>query len=99
DNSEKALSMGAYYNVKGRTLEVVGGGLFPDVYTEMFHSLNLTASKSFGAEERSSLSLKVENLLSDIRESFYVGYKAQDQVFTSFNPGVQISIGYSYKFK
>ncbi len=99
DDVNKGLSVGGYYNVKGRTLEVVGGGLFPDVYAELFHSLNITGSKSFGAERRSTLGFKVSNLLNDVRESFFVGYKAKDQVFTSMNPGVQFSIGYSYKFK
>lgn len=98
DNSNKALSFGAYYNVKGRTLEVVGGGLFPDVYTELFHSLNLTANKSFGKDGRQSLNVKVSNLLNDVKESFYVGYKAADQVFSRYSPGTAFSIGYSYKF-
>lgn len=99
DNSQKQFSAGAYYNVKGRTLEVVGGRLFPDVYTELFHSLNLTASKSFGKEGKQSINLKVENVLNDIKESFYVGYGAHDQIFTSLNPGTAFSISYTYKFK
>ena len=38
---------GAFYNVKGRTLEVVGVGLYSDVYTVPFHSLNVSVSKKF----------------------------------------------------
>ncbi len=99
DNSEKKFNAGVYYNVKGRTLEVVGGRVFPDVYTEMFHSLNFTARKAFGETGRSAVTFKVKNILNDVRESFYVGYDAQDQVFSRLNPGVQFSLGYTYKFK
>jgi TonB-dependent receptor len=98
DNSKKQYNLGAFYNVKGRTLEVVGGGLFPDVYTEMFHSLNLSGSFSFGKEFNHTVSLKVANLLNDVRESFFVGFRAQDQIFSQWEPGMQASISYSYNF-
>lgn len=99
DNSEKKFNAGVYYNVKGRTLEIVGGRVFPDVYTEMFHSLNFTARKAFGEDGRSAVSFKVKNILNDVRESYYVGYNAQDQIFSRLSPGVQFSLGYTYKFK
>jgi outer membrane receptor protein involved in Fe transport len=98
DDLEKGLNFGAFYNVKGRTLEVVGGGLFPDVYTEPFHSLNLTANYGFGVDRNQNISVKVANLLLDVRESFFVGFEAQDQIFTQFEPGIQFSISYSYDF-
>jgi outer membrane receptor protein involved in Fe transport len=98
NNKNKKLNLGAFYNVKGRTLEIVGGGLFPDVYTEVFHSLNITAGKTFGEEDKSSLTLKVSNLLGDVRESFFTGFEAQDQIFTRLAPGTEISLGYSYRF-
>lgn len=99
DNLEKNFNAGVFYNVKGRALELVGGGLFPDVYTEMFHSLNFTARKAFGEDARSAVSFKVSNILNDVQESLYVGYKAEDQVFSSWKPGVAFSLGYTYKFK
>lgn len=99
DDNEKNFNAGVYYNVKGRTLEVVGGSVFPDVYTEMFHSLNFTARKAFGEGGRSAVSFKVKNILNDDRESFYVAYDAQDQIFSRLSPGVQFSLGYTYKFK
>ncbi len=98
NNLETKLNIGAFYNVKGRTLEVVGGGLFPDVYTELFHSLNVTAGKSFGKDDKSTLSLKVSNVLNDVRESFYTSYEAQDQIFTRLAPGTEIALSYSYSF-
>lgn len=99
DNNDKRFNAGVYYNVKGRTLEIVGGRVFPDVYTEMFHSLNFTARKAFGEDGRSAVTFKVKNILNDVRESFYVGYDAEDQVFSRLSPGVQFSLGYTYKFK
>ena len=96
DDSEKKFNAGIYYNVKGPTLEIVGAGIFPDVYTQPFHSINITGSKSFGKDSRSTLSLKVSNPLMDVRESFYLGYKAQDQIFSQYSPGMQISLGYSF---
>ncbi len=98
NNAKRKLNLGAFYNVKGRTLEIVGGGLFPDVYTELFHSLNITAGKTFGRENNHSLSLKVANLLGDARESFFTAYQAKEQIFTRLVPGTEISIGYTYSF-
>jgi TonB-dependent receptor len=98
DNPRKQYNFGAFYNVKGRTLEVVGGGLFPDVYTEVFHSLNLSGSFSFGKDYNQNISLKVANVLNDLRESFFVGFQAQDQIFSQLNPGIQASLSYSYNF-
>lgn len=96
DDNEKDLNVGIYYNVKGPTLAVVGGGLFPDVYSEPFHSLNATFNKTFGKDKKHALNIKAANLLMDVRESFYVGYQAQEQVFSRWEPGLQLSIGYSY---
>jgi hypothetical protein len=98
DKSESGLSAGVFYNVKGRTLEIVGGNLAPDIYTEPFHSLNLTVNKRFGKDEKSALNIKVANLLNDRRESFFQAYEATEQIFTSLAPGVAVSIGYTYSF-
>ena len=98
DHLEKNFSAGVYYNVKGKTLAIVGGGIFPDVYTEPFHSLNVTANKSFGKDGRTSVNIKVSNLLNDVTELFYNGYEAQEQLFNSLSPGTSFSFGVSYKF-
>jgi hypothetical protein len=98
DKSESGLSAGLFYNVKGRTLEIVGGNLAPDIYTEPFHSLNVTVNKRFGKDEKSSLNIKISNLLNDRRESFFQAYEASQQVFTSLAPGTAVSIGYTYSF-
>jgi len=87
-----------FYNVQGETLEVVGIREVPDVYTKPFNSLNFTLNKSFGEQKRSSIDLKVNNILNSTRLSEYVSYRAQDQVFTLREPGTEISLGYTFKF-
>ena len=96
NNIEKGLEAGFFYNVKGETLNVVGGGIFPDVYTEPFHSLNFNLNKSFGKNERSSLNFKVENILNDRREMFYQNFNATDQEFDGFSPGTTFAVGLNY---
>ena len=98
ENTSIGLDAGVFYNVQGRALSVVGLSLFPDVYTEPFHSLNFNLNKSFGPKDNLSLNLSVENILNDRREEFFVGHNAEDQIFTGFSPGTTIGVGASYKF-
>lgn len=95
---DNGISSGLFYNVKGRTLEIVGGNLAPDIYTEPFHSLNFTFNKTFGKDGKSAINIKVSNILNDVRESLYQAYQADPQVFTRLNPGMAVSIGYTYSF-
>lgn len=95
---ENGIDAGFFYNVKGRTLSIVGGGLFPDVYAIPFHSLNFNMNKSFGAERRATITFNVSNILGDLREEMYGAYNAQDQVFYRFNPGTEIGLGFKYSF-
>ncbi|UGU16688.1 TonB-dependent receptor [Sinomicrobium kalidii] len=98
-NEEIGLESGLFYNVQGKTLEVVGSaGLYPDVYTMPFNSLNFNFSKTLGDEQRSKISIKVENLLGDDRESQYESFRAANQNFSFRAPGTEFSIGYSYRF-
>ncbi|NOQ92065.1 MAG: TonB-dependent receptor plug domain-containing protein, partial [Flavobacteriaceae bacterium] len=46
--SDNGWQTNLYYNVQGKTLEVVGSGAVPDAYTMPFHSLDLIINKSFG---------------------------------------------------
>lgn len=98
DNYETGLDAGFFYNVKGSTLFIVGGGLFPDVYAEPFQSLNFNLNKRFGKNENTSFNFNVSNILNDKREEVYRGYETQDQTFTSFSPGRSVSIGLKYSF-
>ena len=98
NNSDIGLQTGLFYNVQGKTLEVVGTGIVPDVYTQPFHSLNFTLNKAFGSNRKSSIEIKINNLLNDKKESYYESYKATDQIFSLRDPGIEFSLGYTYKF-
>jgi TonB-dependent receptor len=97
--NEQGWQSNLSYNVQGETLEVVGIGSVPDVYTLPYNSINLNVSKSFGKDQRSKLKLQATNLLNESRESVYKSYKAKNQLFSYRNPGTSFSLSYSYKFK
>ncbi len=96
ENFSLGLDAGLFYNVKGSTLMIVGAGLFPDVFAEPFHSLNFNLNKSLGEGQRTSISFNVSNILGDVREEVFKGFKASNQLFTSFNPGTAFSLGIKY---
>ncbi len=98
-NNDIGLNAGVFYNVKGPTLYIVGVGLYPDVYTEPFHGVNLSVNKAFGKDGRTAIDFKVDNLLNDRTEKFYQSYNASKQIFDSMNPGTTFSLGISHKFK
>lgn len=97
-NSDLGLQTGLFFNMQGETLEVVGLGGVPDVFTKPFESLNFTLNKTFGEDKKSSIDIKVSNILGAERESVYQSFKAQDQIFSLREPGTEFSMGYSYKF-
>ena len=98
DNPDNGLDAGFYYNVKGETLTAVGGGLFPDVYSQPYHSLNFSLNKTFGEDGNSTISLNATNILDDAREELYKGFNTADQIFSSYNEHRSFSIGYKYSF-
>ena len=98
NNSEIGLQTALFYNVQGPTLEVVGIGLVPDVYTQPFNSLNFTLSKSFGELKKSSIDIKVTNLLGDERLSEYESFRTSNEIFSLRDPGTEFSLGYTFKF-
>lgn len=95
DNPDLGFDAGLFYNMKGETLTIVGGGLFPDVYVEPFHSLNFNLNKTLG---HASLSFSVDNILNDTRWESYQAYQAEDQIYTRFSPGRSVSVGVKYAF-
>ncbi|GAB3329714.1 TonB-dependent receptor [Marivirga atlantica] len=98
DDIDKSFDAGIFYNVQGPTLVVVGGSLFPDVYTEPFHSVNFNLNKRFGANEQFSLNVSVNNILGDVREEFYKAYESSDQYFNRRDPGTSFGVGFGYSF-
>ncbi len=85
---------GLFYNVKGSTLIVVGGGLFPDVYSDPFHSLNFNLNKDIG--NQLALNFKISNILNSTRSETFRAFEAQNQIYTRFNPGVSFGLGIKY---
>jgi len=98
NDTEIGLQTGLFFNVQGKTLEVVGTGIVPDVYTMPFNSLNFTLNKKIGAEKKSTIDIKISNILDNKRKSVYESFNTADQVFSQLNPGTEFSIGYSYNF-
>ncbi|MGK6351057.1 TonB-dependent receptor domain-containing protein [Parapedobacter sp. DT-150] len=98
NNEDLGLETGLFYNVQGKTLEVIGLSVNPDVYTQPFNSLNFNFSKKVGQAKKGTISLKVENILNDDRESLYESFRAESQRFQLRSPGRNFSLGYSYSF-
>jgi len=97
-NDAIGLQTGLFFNMQGETLEVVGLGTVPDVYTLPFESLNFTLNKAFGEDKKSSIDIKVSNILGAERESVFQSFQAEDRVFTLRQPFTEFSIGYTFKF-
>ncbi len=98
NNPENGWQGGVFYNVQGKTLQIVGNADIPDVFTLPFHSVNLNLGKTFGEEKNSIITLKFSNLLDDDIESVYESFGAEDELFSKWSPGQEISLSYSYKF-
>ncbi len=96
--AETGWQGGIFYNTQGKTLQIVGAGDVADVFTLPYHNVKLNISKSFGANKNSSITLKFENLLDDDIESVYESFGAEDQIYSKWNLGQEISLGYSIKF-
>lgn len=85
------------YNVQGRTLQFVGFGNSTDVYSVPFHNLSLKAGKTFGKDNRMSLSVKVSNILADEKEQVFEAYNAEDQIFQRLKPMRTFGVSFGWK--
>ena len=97
-NEDLGLQTGLFYNVQGKTLEIVGTGFLPDVYTMPFHSLNLNFNKTIGRNKTSNLNIRINNLLNDLKESKFNSFGAQPLNFSMRNPGRVITLGFKKQF-
>lgn len=98
NNEDLGLETGLFYNVQGKTLEVVGFGKNPDVFIQPFNSLNFNISKSIGKEKNAEISFKMDNILGADRKSLYESFGAENRPFQFRAPGRSFSLGYSLKF-
>ncbi len=97
-NQDLGFDAGLFYNVKGKTLYVVGTGFVPDSYIMPFHSLNFSLNKKLGKENRSSVELKASNILGSEYKESYQSYNSSDYYGKHFSAGVSFSLGYKFKF-
>jgi hypothetical protein len=86
------------YNIQGEQLTVISSGRVPDVYTDPFNSLNLNMFRKFGVKQNSKMTLTVNNILQDRIALLYRSYGSNDEIYSSYNPGIQFSIKYNYTF-
>ena len=98
NNRENGFETGLFYNVQGKTLEIIGFGQNADVFIQPFNSLNFNISKEFGEEQHSKVSFKANNLLGDTRESLYESFGGITNRSSFRDPGLSFSIGYSHSF-
>ena len=98
DLGENRGNVSLAYNVQGDQLSIIGSGRVPDIYTLSFHSLNFNAYVNLGKERKSRLTLGLSNLLDESRTLVYRSYDSEDQIFTSYKPGMSIKLGYQYTF-
>lgn len=98
DNRESGFETGLFYNVQGKTLEIIGFGQNADVFIQPFNSLNFNISKTFGEEQRSKVSFKANNILNDDRESLYESFGGITNRSSFREPGMSFSLGYSLSF-
>ncbi len=97
-DTDLGLDAGLFYNVKGPTLFLVSSGLYPDVYSEPFHSLNFSINKQLGKDNKTSVDFRVSNILDDRQEMFFQSFRAENQPFSGFNPGISFSLGVRHNF-
>jgi outer membrane receptor for ferrienterochelin and colicin len=99
ETEESGWKTGLFYNVQGRTLEVVASADVPDVYTLPFNSLNFNLGKSWGKDDtKYSITFKMNNLLGDERESEFEFFGAENRTFFFQDPGRVFSLSYGVSF-
>lgn len=98
NNTAIGLEGGLFYNVQGKTLEVVGFGKNSDVFVQPFHSLNFNMTKKLGQSQRNVVRVSAENILGAERKSYYESYGSSNKEFLYRAPGTTFTVGYSYTF-
>jgi len=98
EDVERQANVSLAYNVQGEQLTIIASGRVPDIYTIPFNSLNFNAYKSFGEDFQHRLTFGLNNILNDDMTLVYKSYGSEDGIYTSFKPGVGISLKYNYTF-
>jgi hypothetical protein len=98
EDNETQTNFSIAYNVQGEQLTIIASGRVPDIYTIPFHSLNFNAYKTFGDAMQHRITFGVQNILNEDRTLVYRSFGAEDGIYTSYKPGVGISMKYAYTF-
>lgn len=98
DFPKRETSISVNYNVQGEQLSIIASGRQPDVYTDPFHSLNVNAYRNFGAKEKSKITLSVNNLLNDRVALVYKSFGSENEIYSTYKPGIQFNVKYTYTF-
>ena len=92
----ETLEAGLYYNVQGKTLQIVGIKDRPDIYSKPFHSLNFNFSKRF--KKGVEFGFKIKNILNSKNETVYQSFNAEDQYYELRETGTSYSVSIKYNF-
>lgn len=87
------------YNMKGKTLALVGVGALPDIYEDPFHNLDFKFSQQLGKDKRGKISLAAKNLLGDNNKLYYEFLGEEAGIYRGYSVGREISLGFSYTVK
>jgi TonB-dependent receptor len=101
DLVDYGTQLGLFYTVRGDTLAAgattSSGAFVPSVYEKEYGTLNFTASKKIG--DKLKLKFQAKNLLDPkIQEVYRSKYIAGDKLKTSFQRGMEFTLGLEYRF-
>jgi hypothetical protein len=92
----KGFESGLYFNIQGKTLQIVGIKDRPDVYVKPFPGLNWNTTKQF--KNGIAIGIKIKNILNSKNETVYESFNAQDQYYEIRESGISYGFNISYKF-
>ncbi len=88
------------YNVKGKTLDIVGFSTQTyDVYEDPFNSLNFKFGKRFNDKIGSKITLTTENILGDNIEYYYELDGKKLNTYQTYDIGRTFKLGYSFDIR
>jgi TonB-dependent receptor len=87
------------YNVKGKTLMLVGVGALPDVYEDPFHNLDFKFSQKLGKDHRGKISVSAKNLIGDDSKLYHEFLGEEAGIYRGYSRGREFSLGFSYTVK
>ena len=87
-----------FYNVQGKTLELVGNDNVADIFSVPFNALNFVGKKKFGENDQQVITIQVNNILDDYRESQYEFFSLTPALYSQRRIGTTFQLGYSLKF-